>query len=122
MQSLYTLIIDIASTIEDEEKFRSLIAPRLNCLDALKGAFDRKPSNITYYPPNAQHGKHDGWSARCVVMISVGKKRAEHLYQLYQAIARLIMLELADLEVRCQTGELQLSAPWPFDFPPTYFV
>lgn len=96
------LIVDITATNSaiSEELFRELISPSLTHLDALKGAFDRTPSTITYYPPHEQHGKSEYWSARGIVLISLGKARAEYLIQLYEAIVHLIMLELPDFEVQ----------------------
>lgn len=111
MLPAYTLVVDITandSTIS-EERFRELIAPSLIHLDALKGAFDRKPSTITYYPPDGQHGRSECWSARGVVLISLGKARAEYLIQLYQAIVRLIMLELPDFEVRGEVTKYEFA-------------
>lgn len=107
----YILTIDVIapnSTI-DEKPFRELLAPCLSLLDSLKGAFDRRPSTIVYYPPGAQYDIPDCWSARGIVMISLGKDRAECLVELYRAIARLIALELPECEVRWKVDKSQFS-------------
>ena len=111
MLPTYGLCIDIVAkdvTI-DEEQFRLLLAPCQNHLDALKGAFDRKPSTLTYYPPDVQSGNSEWWSARAMVLISLGKDRAEFLIQLYQSIAHLIVLELPDFEVQVEISKFQFS-------------
>lgn len=111
MLPAYVLTVDIIAkdiTI-DEMQFRELIAPSLNHLDALKGAFDRKPSTLTYYPPFDPRGKSESWSVRGVVMISLGRERAQYLCQLCLAIVRLIELELPDCEVQGQVDKFQFS-------------
>ena len=111
MLPAYLLKIEITAkniTI-DEERFRELLAPSLNHLDALMGAFDRKPSTQVFYPPYTQDDNSEWWSARGVVMISLGKNRAEYLIQLYQAIVHLIELELPDFEVQAEISKFQFS-------------
>jgi hypothetical protein len=111
MLPLYLLTVDITAkniTIDDEQ-FRELIAPCQSYLDSLQGICDRRQSTVVYYPPNAQHDSSEWWSARCVVATSLGKKRAEYLCQLFQAIVRLIALELPDLEVQASINGLQFS-------------
>lgn len=106
MLHAYVLTVDITAldaTI-DEATFRELCTPCLSHLDSLKGAFDRKPSSITYYRPSDIHDNYEFWSVRAVVMISIGKVRSEYLIQLYQAIVRLIELELPDFGVRAEVS------------------
>lgn len=106
----YILTIDITSedpTI-DEEKFCKQVASSLVHLDNLKGAFDRSPSTITYFPPDIQNYRLY-WSVRGIVMISIGKQRAEFLNQLYQSISKLIMLELPHLKVTAEISKFQFS-------------
>lgn len=102
MLPMFVLTVDvIAKDITISEKlFREQVDPSLSHLDSLKGAFDRSPSTITYYPPCVRDGKPEGWSARGVVLISVGKIRGGALLYLYEAIARLIEFELPDYEIR----------------------
>lgn len=104
MLPMFVLIVDvIAKDITISEKqFREQVDPSLSHLDSLKGAFDRSPSTITYFPPCERDGKPEGWSARGVVMISVGRIRAVYLLHLYEAISHLIELELPDYEVRVE--------------------
>ena len=111
MLPVYNLVVDITTmdTTIEEEEFRELISPCLTYLDALKGAFDRKPCAVVFFPPENQDECPKGWSVRCVLMISVGKKRAEYLMQLYQAIVYLIGFELPDLEVRAESSQFQFS-------------
>jgi len=113
MLSSYVLIVDIVASNPtiDEEQFRVQVEPCLAHLTALKGAFDRSPCTTNYYPPDAQSLIPDNefWSTRSVVMISLGKKRAEYLVQLYDAIAQLITLELTDFEVRSEVKKLEFS-------------
>lgn len=105
----YILIVDVFAkdiTI-DEKQFRERVDPSLAHLHALKGAFDRKPSTLTYYPPSAASGKSESWSARGVVMVSLGKDRALYLNLLYQSILHLIELELPDYEVQGRIEKVQ---------------
>jgi hypothetical protein len=108
MLSAYILTIDITSDDPsiDEHKFRNQVAPSLIHLDYLKGAFDRTPSTIIYYPPDPQDYRFC-WSVRGIVMISLGKQRAEFLNQLYQSISRLIILELPHLKVTSEISKFQ---------------
>ena len=108
MLPAYTLTVDIeAKDLPiDEKEFRELIAPCLSYLDALKGAFDKRPCVAQFYQPE----NSIGWSVRCILMISLGKQRAEYLVQLYRAIARLITLELPDyLYIRVEVDKFQFS-------------
>ncbi|MDR1370915.1 MAG: hypothetical protein LBJ72_12460 [Dysgonamonadaceae bacterium] len=111
MVPAYALTVDIIFDNPNlgEIEFRETISPCLIYLDALKGAFDKKPCDVSFYPPDIRNGKTTGWSARCVLMISVGKDRGEYLTQLYQAIVRLIVLELPDFEVRAEFAKLNFS-------------
>ena len=109
MLPLYTLTVDFTApnTSFSEKEFRELVAPCVVYLDALKGAFDKKSCSVTYYPP--QEDTATGWSARCVLMISLGKERAVYLMQLYEAIVNLIVFELPDFEIRAESGKFQFS-------------
>jgi len=113
MLSSYVLIVDIVGSNPtiDEEQFRAQVEPCLAHLTALKGAFDRSPCTINYYPPDAQSLIPDSefWSARGIVMISLGKKRAEYLVELYGSIIQLIMLELTDFDVCSEVRKLEFS-------------
>lgn len=103
MVPAYMFTIDvIASSEMDEATFHERIDPSLSYLHALQGSFDRKPSTLTYYPPSEQEGGCKYWSARGIVLISVGKERAEYLKGLYEAIFRLISLLLPDFEVHAE--------------------
>lgn len=106
----YNLVIDIetADTTISEEQFREQVAHGLKHLDALKGAFDRSPCTVSYYPPSVQYDR-PSWSVRAVIMISVGKKRAEYLLQLYEAMIRLTTLELPHLIVRAEIAVFDFS-------------
>lgn len=107
MLPMFVLTIDIfaENVTISEKQFRERVAPSLHHLDSLKGAFDRSPSHIVYYPPRESHGEPEGWSVRGIVLISVGKIRAGYLIELYEAIQRLIELELPDYKVR---GEISV--------------
>lgn len=113
MLLLYVLTVDIMTDTQliSYEQFQEQVASCLTCLESLKGAFDQSPCSITFYPPDVQQSntEFDGLSARGVVMISIGKKRAEHLMQLYQAIVRLIEFELPLFDVKAETGVFQFS-------------
>lgn len=109
MLPAYTLTVDITANSPSfsEKEFQDIIAPCLVHLHALKGAFDKKPASVTYYPPLEDSSK--GWSARCVLMISVGKQRAEYLLQLYEAIVYLIDFELPDFEIEAESSIFEFS-------------
>lgn len=111
MLPMFVLTIDVfAKDITISEKlFREQVAPSLCHLDSLKGSFDRSPSKIIYYPSREPHDEPQGWSARGIVIISVGKIRAGYLIQLYEAIQRLIELELPEHEVRGKISVFEQS-------------
>lgn len=111
MLPAYNLIIDITTTERnlDERTFIEQVAPCLDYLKALKGSFDRVPCETVYYSPHEQNNKNEYWSARTVVIISVGKQRAEYLIQLYKAMVRLIVLELPDFEVQAEINQMNFS-------------
>lgn len=108
MLPIYVMCVDISEReCSDQEKFQEQVAPCLGYLDALRGAFGSKPYAEKYYPPSESE---KGWSVRYVLMISVGKKRAEYLLKLYQAIARLIEVELPpELDVRVEISGFEFS-------------
>lgn len=112
MVPVHILVVDITSQNGDIsfEKFQEQIAPCLAHLEALKGSFEKNPCSISYYPLDGQHSAPgQEYSVRAVVMISVGKQRAEHLVVLYQSIVRLIELELPDCDVQATINKFQFS-------------
>ena len=110
MLPAYTLVVDISTndTEIDEAKFRETVAPSLTHLVALKGAFDRIPCTPTFYPPDAEQGR-PGWSVRTVVMISLGKQRAEYLQVLFDSIGMLVSRELPYYEVGWEISQFDFS-------------
>ncbi|MFT3994816.1 MAG: hypothetical protein QM660_10940 [Dysgonomonas sp.] len=109
MLPAYTFTVDIISNDPNisEEQFKNEISECIGYLDALKGAFDKKTATTTYYPPEENDKK--GWSARCVVLISLGKDRALHLMKLYDAMFNLIEFELSHFEVRAESACFKFS-------------
>jgi len=104
MVPAYMLTIDIFAKNANisETEFRESIAPCLTYLSALKGAFDKKPCSD---PDVYQDGCSKLWSARYVLMISVGRERGQYLSQLYQAIFRLIAFEFPNFEVCAEANQ-----------------
>lgn len=94
----YILIIDIVdlNTKSTESQFREQVASTLDCLDALKGAFDRSPCRKEFYQHTSESEEYEEgcWSVRAIVLISIGKQRAAYLVELYKSISRLIMQDL----------------------------
>lgn len=111
MLPAYNLVVDITATEKnlDEMIFREKVAPSLAYLEALKGSFDRVPCKTTYYSPFEQNNTSEYWSSRTVVIISIGKQRAEYLIQLYDAVVRLIDFELPDFEVQAEISRMDFS-------------
>jgi hypothetical protein len=113
MVPAYVLIIDIIAKQKNlgQEQFQSLISLSLSHLDALKGAFEKSPCTVVYYPPGDEKNElaPEYWCMRAVVMISVGQKRGEYLISLYEAIVNLIILELPDFEVRASVEQLKFG-------------
>lgn len=111
MLPAYLLTVDISTEDNsiDEEQFRKSCALCLTYLEALKGAFDNRPCAVVFSPPAHQDGKSKGWSVRCALQISLGKKRAEYLMLLYDAIVNLIAFELPDYEVRHKVEVIRFS-------------
>lgn len=101
MLNAYTLTIDIIAKDEaiSETDFRDLVTPSLKHLDDLKGAFDKEKATKTFFEPGRNTEKLPFWIARAVVMISIGKERATHLMSLFDAIAKLIEMELPNCSV-----------------------
>ena len=110
MLPVYNLVVDITAADKalSEKKFRAQVEPHLIYFDALRGAFHRGPCSITYYPPNEQH-KTEYWSVRAVVMVSLGKQRADYLIQLYKAVVRLLELELPQFRMQAEVSVLRFS-------------
>lgn len=88
-----------------EKEFRELTASSLAYLHSLNGAFDKKPCEYQFVPPECSNG----WSLRCVLMISVGAERGQHLLKLYDSIVRLIAFELPDFDIRAMSEVLKFS-------------
>lgn len=110
MLPVYLFTVEIIATDEmDEAQFHEHIDPSLSHLHSLQGSFDRKQSTLAYYPPSEQLDGCNRWSARGVVLISVGKERAEHLKQLFEAIYHLIGFELPDFDLRAKGEELKFE-------------
>lgn len=110
----YILIIDIVDLNPNntEEQFRSDVAFVLNCLDALKGAFDRSPSTKNFYQYTSENEEYENgcWSVRGMVLISLGKERAKYLIELYKSVSDLIMRALPpNFEVKCYIEKFQSS-------------
>jgi hypothetical protein len=111
MLPAYNLVVDITAKDKavSEKQFRAQVAPSLNYLGALKGALRPEPCSITYYSPNDEFCNSGHWSVRVVVLVSVGKNRGESLLDLYKAIARLVVLELPELDVQYEISQLNFS-------------
>lgn len=111
MVSSFILQIDIvAKDISIEgEAFREEVDQCLTYLDSLSGAFSRKPCTVRYYSPHEPLDMSEYWSVRAIVMISIGRVRALHLIDLYEAMWRLIVLELPNFEVQHQVRILEYS-------------
>ena len=106
MVSAYMFSIGIIShdTAMSEDLFRQQVAPYPAHLDAMMGAFERKPCMKTYHRPNQNDNR---WSMNATVTISVGKKRAPYLLKLYESLFRLIELEAhPSLELRASIHEI----------------
>lgn len=101
MLKAYMLTIDIIAKDGNvtESEFRELVTPSLEHLDALKGAFDRKEAAKTFFEPGRNTEGIPFWIARGTVLISIGKDRATYLMSLFDAIARLIEMELPDCSI-----------------------
>lgn len=107
MVSTYVLSLDIIMKGSlSLEKFQRLTAHSLISLNALKGAFDRRPCGYTYLPLTDSKG----WLLRCVLMISVGKERGKHLLQLYRDVVDLIQFQLPECGIRAETSVLNFSS------------
>lgn len=109
MLKLYLLSVTVADEkgILDENSFRELVEPRLQCLHHLKGAFDKRDTSVVFHKPQQDVSK--GWYAKGSVAVSIGKQRAEYLLKLYEDIVQLISLTLPDLTVAAQTQVLEFS-------------
>ena len=111
MVPVYLLCIDITAndSITCEKKFREALAPCIAYLDSLMGAFEKKPCNVFVYPPDPQNENSRQWSARCIVSISVGQERGEHLLKLYRAIVNLIMFELPCFDIQAEANKVKFA-------------
>jgi len=111
MNKSFNLVVDITANNRNlsEIEFREQIALCISYLHALKGAFDKEPCKVFFFPPGQDGENSKLWSVRCVVMIWVGKERGQYLLELYDAIVNLIIFELPDFEVRAEIAEMVLS-------------
>lgn len=101
MVPLVLLLIDIVPLDQsvDEKGLRSAIEPCLNRLKALKGSFDRKNDIVLSVRPYVQDDGRELLTARIALSISVGKERAQHLLQVFDAYAALLRYELPDYRI-----------------------
>lgn len=111
MVSVFPLYVDICARDEniDEATFRELVAPCIFYLNALGGAVDKKSCTEIYYPPGTVAECSKVWSARFLLMPSVGQVRAAHLINLYKAIVDLISYVLPDFDVQAEMSEFWQS-------------
>ena len=104
MLPAYIFIVDVIATNPhfDEQTVRLRTETVEHALTSLGGALGRSSCTLTLYPPDPQKSgvEQDCWSCRATVVFSLGKQRAEHLYHVCMAIARLIQLELPDFVVQ----------------------
>jgi len=107
--TVLTLDISFHDDSLREIEFRDAVSPYLSYLDSLRGALGKNNYAVDYCPPENRNGKPTGWSLRCILTISVGKNRAEHLILLFEAIVRLIDYELPDFEVDANAEILHFS-------------
>ena len=110
MVPLHVMRISVTSTkTESEESFLAKVQPCLSYLSWLKGSFDRNTDSIPFQNSLVSIDGRDVWSLSAVVGISVGRDRGIHLCRLYQAILRLIKLELTDCIVEGETETLKFT-------------
>lgn len=113
MLSSYNLIIDVVSKDKTigEMQFREQVDLNLNVLNELRGAIGRGSGSIVYFAPNESPLNPDFgfWSARGVVLISVGKERGDNLLLLYHSLVDLIAFALPEFEIRAETAVLSFS-------------
>ncbi|WP_289299913.1 hypothetical protein, partial [Xylanibacter muris] len=110
MVPLHILKISITSLIdESQEAFLARVEPHLSCLSDLKGSFDRRGDIGLSRPFLVQVDGHDAWSLRVSVAVSVGRERGIFLHRLYQAVLRLLKLEVPDALVQGESEIFQLS-------------
>ena len=110
MVPLYSLRFAITSlSDETDQSFLSRAVPCLSHLYDLKESFDRRRDVVL---SGVRIAKVDGcyrWRLNGAVGISVGKERAVGLCRLYEAMLRLIALQLPDDIVEGQISKLQIS-------------
>lgn len=100
MVPLYLFTVDILSNITEPtgDIFRECISASLSHLEALQASFGRYQLSVSYHQPG-ELTECDGWSARAVVSISVGRQKENGIVNLSGALVKLIQLELPDLNV-----------------------
>lgn len=102
---LFTIDITSENPGISEESFREAVAPCLNRLRELKGSFDRNTDIQAVLNRRASDNGHERFSMHVSLGISVGRDRAEHLLQVYDAYAELIAFELPECKVQA-SGEI----------------
>ncbi len=92
MVPLHTFKIDFIDTSGvSEQEFRELIALSLSHLEAFATALRSRSSfSVFYYQPNDAVWNPKGWSARCILMISVGKPRVHPMLHLFELVINQI--------------------------------
>lgn len=96
MIPLVLLIIDIVPLDQsmDEKELLLSIEPCLNRLKALKGSFDRRTDIMPSVCQREQEDGSEKLTARVALAISVGKERAQHLLEVFDAYTTLLRYEL----------------------------
>jgi len=110
MVPLHILEVSITSLIDESpEAFLARVGLHLSCLHDLKGSFDRRDGIALSHPFLVQVDGRDAWSLRVSLGISVGRERGIFLHRLFQAILRLLKLEVPDALVEGEPDVLQFS-------------
>lgn len=93
MLSAYVLSVVFTSKDLDvtEEEFQELIALSLSHLQTFATALRSGSSfSVFYYQPNTSVWNPKGWSARCILMISVGRTRVQSMFHLFYLVINQI--------------------------------
>ncbi len=110
MLPAYTYVIDFISEEQISEKeFRQLVDQNLSDLEALSVLAGSKSYQTTYYPPNEPPYVSAGGSLRFVAVVSIGKKRAEALSSVFQALVAMTEYQVPFLSVSASIDQFDFS-------------
>ncbi|MDA3852836.1 MAG: hypothetical protein PF444_01130 [Bacteroidales bacterium] len=110
MLPAYPLVVDFIGLEQISEKlFRQQISQCLSDIEALSVLAGSKSYQITYYQPGELPYESLGGSWRFVAVVSIGKKRAEALLKVFQALVDKTKYDLPQYSLEASFDRVDFS-------------